>query len=402
MSFLHFPRTKLFLFLLIFNPILWSAPAIINYAGQVSVNGSPFTGSGLFKFAMVHGSPNSVTSVWSNDGTSTAGSEPNNHVAVQVDGGLYSILLGNQAISGMAVINPVIFSTNNDLVLRVWFNDGTNGFQQLTPDRPLASVPYALSAERANILNGSISFNQLDSNLQGKLGSKRTATISSSHTITNEDIIFLQKESNVTHIVTLPSASANEGRTIRLVPGESPLRIEAADGELSGYDIAITTEVNELIANQSRWVTFGNAPVLGLREMLADINSGTGSSSPSDLTNVNGTLFFSANELKYGRELWKSDGTSAGTTLFKDIQPGAGSSSPSYLTNVNGTLFFSVNDGTNGIELWKSDGTSAGTTLVKDIRPGAGSSSPSDLTNVKVTLFFSLNYCTYGMERWKS
>ena len=125
------------------------------------------------------------------------------------------------------------------------------------------------------------------------------------------------------------------------VPGESPLRIEAADGELSGYDIAITNEVIEVIANQSRWVTFGNAPVFGLREMLADINPGTGSSSPSYLTNVNGTLFFSANELKYGRELWKSDGTSAGTTLFKDINPGS-SSLPSYLTSKR--YFFSAND----------------------------------------------------------
>ena len=64
--------------------------------GQVSVNGSPFTGSGQFKFAMLHGSPSSVSSVWSNDGSSSSGSEPNGHVAIQVNGGLYSILLGNR------------------------------------------------------------------------------------------------------------------------------------------------------------------------------------------------------------------------------------------------------------------------------------------------------------------
>ena len=48
------------------------------------------------------------------------------------------------------------------------------------------------------------------------------------------------------------------------------------------------------------------------------------------------------------------------------------SSSPADLTDVNGTLFFRADDGTNGSELWKSDGTLAGTVLVKDIDPGGG------------------------------
>lgn len=39
-------------------------------------------------------------------------------------------------------------------------------------------------------------------------------------------------------------------------------------------------------------------------------------------------------------------------------------------------LFFVANDGTNGRELWKSDGTPAGTVLVKDILSGSSSSLP--------------------------
>ena len=38
--------------------------------------------------------------------------------------------------------------------------------------------------------------------------------------------------------------------------------------------------------------------------------------------------------------------------LVKDIYPGTGSSSPYYLTNVNGTLFFGADDGSHGRELW--------------------------------------------------
>ena len=74
----------------------------------------------------------------------------------------------------------------------------------------------------------------------------------------------------------------------------------------------------------------------------------------------------------HGRELWKSDGTRAGTVLVKDIDPGRRRlrRRPSHLTAVGGTLFFTADDGTHGQELWKSDGTRAGTVLVKDINPG--------------------------------
>ncbi len=54
--------------------------------------------------------------------------------------------------------------------------------------------------------------------------------------------------------------------------------------------------------------------------------------------------------------------------MVRDIRPGAYGSNPSSLTDVNGTLYFQATDGSNGYELWKSDGTFAGTVLVRDIR----------------------------------
>jgi ELWxxDGT repeat protein len=135
--------------------------------------------------------------------------------------------------------------------------------------------------------------------------------------------------------------------------------------------------------------------------LVENINA-SGSSFPDDLTNVNGTLFFTAQDGVNGEELWKSDGTANGTVLVKDIFSGSSESIPDLLINVSGTLFFTADDGVNGRELWKSDGTTNGTVMVKDIRSGASGSNISNLTVVNGTLFFTANDGDSGNEIWKS
>jgi ELWxxDGT repeat protein len=116
--------------------------------------------------------------------------------------------------------------------------------------------------------------------------------------------------------------------------------------------------------------------------MVKDINPGQGDSNPQFLTNVNGTLYFEADDGAHGGELWKSDGTAAGTLLVKDIAPDDGASFGQQLTNVNGTLYFTAMDhsfgvGDRGDELWKTDGTAAGTVIVKNISPVHEAPPPS-------------------------
>ena len=133
----------------------------------------------------------------------------------------------------------------------------------------------------------------------------------------------------------------------------------------------------------------------------------TGSSRPYSFTSAGGALHFVASDGVLGSELWRSDGTELGTTLVRDINPGRASSSPERMRDVDGTRFFAADDGSHGPELWRSDGTEAGTTLVRDIFPGSGEpdSSPygiARLTNVEGTLFFVADDGAHGFELWRS
>ena len=72
---------------------------------------------------------------------------------------------------------------------------------------------------------------------------------------------------------------------------------------------------------------------------------------------MDGTLLFSAAELGSNVELWKSNGTPAGTALVKDILSGQQGSSPTNLIELpTGPAGFSANDGTHGREMWRTDG----------------------------------------------
>ena len=136
--------------------------------------------------------------------------------------------------------------------------------------------------------------------------------------------------------------------------------------------------------------------------IFTDIRSGSGSSSPADFIAIGNTLYFTADNGDNGRELWRTDGTISGTILLKDINIGGGSSYVSSLTAVGSTVYFSAYDQSNGVELWKTDGTELGTMMVNDIRSGSGSSSPSNFAVLGDLLFFRAEDANYGSELWKS
>jgi hypothetical protein len=123
--------------------------AVFTYQGRVTASGTNFTGTGRFKFALATSTNASYTTRWSNDGTSSAGSEPVSAVSVPVNGGLFTVGLGDTSMANMTAIDPAIFAQPG-LQLRIWFNDGVNGFAALEPPQRLTPAPYAIFAGSAN------------------------------------------------------------------------------------------------------------------------------------------------------------------------------------------------------------------------------------------------------------
>ena len=142
--------TLLVIWLAIVGPVASQAavPQLLNHQGRVAVNGVNFQGSGQFKFALVN-ADGSVT-YWSNDGTSSAGSPPTLAVTLPVTKGLYAVLLGDTTLANMSAL-PSSALEHEQVRLRIWFNDGNRGFQQLTPDQRLAAAPFALLATKSTV-----------------------------------------------------------------------------------------------------------------------------------------------------------------------------------------------------------------------------------------------------------
>jgi ELWxxDGT repeat protein len=143
------------------------------------------------------------------------------------------------------------------------------------------------------------------------------------------------------------------------------------------------------------------------------------SSSPGAGVALGGALLFAANDGVHGRELWRSDGTAAGSRLVRDIHPGripadpdiedcndrkslGLASNPEGLFRFRNGVLFTADDGSTGRELWWTDGTAVGTRRVKDLRPGADGSSPHDLAVFRQRVYFIAATDGAGESLWST
>ncbi len=186
--------------------------------------------------------------------------------------------------------------------------------------------------------------------------------------------------------VLLARLSAND----RVLPG--PTTTAVLNGELY-FATAPLMEPPQL------WKTNGQQVV-----RVATFGSLNGGPAPSHFTAFNGALLFWAHDVEHGYELWRTDGTTAGTVRVKDINPGPASAvgTPGALVALGpgGPLLFGASDGASGMELWQTDGTAAGTVPLADIAPGPASSSPASLAVAGPHLYFQAWNESSGTELW--
>ncbi|MEQ1846198.1 MAG: Ig-like domain-containing protein, partial [Nitrospira sp.] len=170
------------------------------------------------------------------------------------------------------------------------------------------------------------------------------------------------------------------------ITGSGPANLTNVNGKLF-------FTANDFVHGHELWMSDGTATVL-VRDITPGTSLQSNSTSFTDLTGVGNQLFFRAfvPGVTGQYELWRSNGTASGTVSLGVATPGLANGSP-LITDVNGVAYFRAAN----YDLWKSDGTVAGTKLVK------AEANVRDLVNANGTLFFSGQYNAtgYGNELWK-
>jgi len=131
--------------------------------------------------------------------------------------------------------------------------------------------------------------------------------------------------------------------------------------ELNGF-LLFTVWTTGAGGNYALWKTDGTDEATALIATLPYEGA-----QPAEFTRLGSRVFFSSYDLTDGRELWVTDGTTAGTKLFANLVPGSGDLNPSQLHALdNGRLVFRDHLGLFGppARLWSTDGTILGTQVL--------------------------------------
>ena len=190
---------------------------------------------------------------------------------------------------------------------------------------------------------------------------------------------------NVNHVLPGPTSAAATGQPI---PFSSPF---VKSGQLMVVNDTLFFSAVDRSGNLGLWATPSNGYST---EVAIFANAG---SDLGNMTELNSELLFTV-----GPELWKSDGTAAGTAMVRDIIANGDALVFDTATTASGKLFFTLDDGVDGDQLWVSDGTPNGTKAVDPIAPGDDGSNASIIGAAGSLAYFTASDGSQGTDLWRS
>ncbi len=196
-------------------------------------------------------------------------------------------------------------------------------------------------------------------------------------------------------------SNGTEAGTVRIkdiAPGsDSGAQIDP-DLERKGAAVAggrVVFQGYDATAGRELWATDGTRKGT---VRLTDTIPGIDGSNPQGFTTLGSKVIFRAYSAA-GTEPWVTDGTKGGTIRLKDIEPGSSGSAADQLTRAGSFVYFRATTLASGTDLYRTNGTPAGTKRVKNLPANADFSS---LTAVGSTVWFAGDTDAAGLEAWIS
>ena len=136
------------------------------------------------------------------------------------------------------------------------------------------------------------------------------------------------------------------------VEAQTPVLVKDFQSPYSGVSLQSIIVNNSIIFEHQGKIWRSDGTEVGTITIKEDLHIATQNDVDEKVrVIINGILYFAGHNSTYGTELWKSDGTSQGTILVSDIEQGYVGSTPFDLINLNGTLFFFTSS--SNLKLWK-------------------------------------------------
>ena len=196
---------------------------------------------------------------------------------------------------------------------------------------------------------------------------------------------------------TAYSANYQEGYELFRIAANStiPQLIEVNPGGLGSYVQNVTSSGESIYFTAERAGLGRELFRLDSNDQavpLRDIAPGATGSNPRSLFSIGSTTYFIADDQFNGTELWQTDGTENGTRLTKNINNITLDSTPNQLIDINGILYFTAIDGALGRGLYRIDPASGNPErLAIPGLTGGKESAIDSLTNANGRLYFRSN-----------